>query len=354
VKNKLVVIIGARPQFIKHFPLEKEMVKEFEVITVHTGQHYDSNMSQVFFDQLGMRKPNYLLEVGSGTHGLQTAKMIIEIEKICVEEQPQAMVVYGDTNSTLAGALVASKLHIPEVHVEAGLRSYNKIMPEEVNRIITDHVSQLLLVPSISAQENLHTEGIRDGVHVVGDIMKDLVKFVKDENLSIKPKAIDPYIYVTLHRPYNVDDETRLLKILNAINSLNRKVVFAAHPRTVNRINEFKIEESEFANIDLIPPQGYLENFGLLENCEVLITDSGGMQKEAYWLKTKCITIRSETEWIETLDSNANTLLFDDFSILEHIVNDSAISWDNSLYGNGQTANQIVNLILNKLDKTDV
>jgi UDP-GlcNAc3NAcA epimerase len=233
--KKVIAIIGARPQFIKHFAFESEVKDTFHLVTVHTGQHYDENMSKVFFVELGMKKPDYLLRSGGGSHGEQTGKMMIEIEKIVLDENPDAVLVYGDTNSTLAGALVASKLHIPVFHIEAGLRSFNKEMPEEINRVLTDHVSDILFVPSQLAVDNLHKEGIQDNIRIVGDIMKDLViKSVKSGWLKPVDNVSEPYYYATLHRPYNTDDKDRLVYVLNTLSALDKKVVFAIHPRTRN------------------------------------------------------------------------------------------------------------------------
>jgi UDP-GlcNAc3NAcA epimerase len=340
--SKIVAIIGARPQFIKHFPFEKEAIKVFDLVTVHTGQHYDNNMSDVFFDQLGMRKPDYLLTLGGGNHGAQTGSMLIEIEKILLSESPDGVIVYGDTNSTLAGALAASKLHIPVFHVEAGLRSYNKQMPEEINRIMTDHVSDLLLVPSVKSVESLAKEGIFSGVHIVGDIMKDLVFYSKEIDVLSKMKNNEDYIYVTLHRPYNVDEPKRLKYVLEALGSLKSTLIFSAHPRTKNRLIEFNILLPD--NIIIIDPQPYFENLSYLYNSSGLITDSGGMQKEAYWLEKPCTTIRSETEWVETLNGGANRLLFEDLSDLKEI-DDRKCIFEKSLYGDGQSAESICHQI---------
>jgi len=350
---KLIVIIGARPQFIKHYPFEEASKGKLDLVTVHTGQHYDNNMSAVFFEQLGMKKPHFLLNVGSGKHGEQTAKMMIEIEDICCKIKPQALMVYGDTNSTLAGALVASKLHIPLIHVEAGLRSYNKKMPEEVNRILTDHISDLLFVPSKTAVTNLKNEGINKGIYLVGDIMKDLILYIKEKNLFILPDIEKPYYYVTLHRPYNVDHIDRFIKILSYLNELKCRVIFAAHPRTLARINiseDGRNIVSSLENITVISPQGYLENIGYLIKAEALITDSGGMQKEAYWLNKKCVTIRSETEWVETMKGNANSLVFQDLDKIQHHLNDTSCNFDSSLYGNGDSAIQMVDTIIDYIN----
>jgi len=342
---KIIAIVGARPQFIKHFPFERACEDKIELITIHTGQHYDENMSDVFFNQLKMKKPNYMLNVGSGNHGVQTAKMMIEIEKIVELEKPEGMVVYGDTNSTLAGALVASKLHVPIFHIEAGLRSFNKKMPEEINRILTDHISKAMFVPSKIAVDNLRNEGIIENVYNVGDIMKDLVFFVKTNNLISNNGLNKNYYYVTIHRPYNTDHKERLLYVLNTLNNLNKKVIMSIHPRTSNLMSKYKIDERQFLNIEFILPQSYFENLSLLSFSEGLITDSGGMQKEAYWLKKRCVTIRKETEWLETLNYGANTLLFNNLKDIEQYLNASDVVWDNNLYGNGECSIEIVSYL---------
>lgn len=348
--KKILAIIGARPQFIKHFPFELAAKNKMELITLHTGQHYDQNMSQVFFDQLGMSKPEYKLNIGSGNHGEQTAKMMVEIEQVCKELKPDAVMVYGDTNSTLAAAVVASKIHIPIFHIEAGLRSYNKSMPEEVNRIMTDHVSSLLFVPSKISQDNLEKEGINQGIVVVGDIMKDIVFYVKKNRIEVIPSIKGDFYYATLHRPYNVDDPERLPRLLETFEKLDKRVVFAIHPRTRAKMNNFGIATEMFSNIRFINPQGYLENMGYLSSCTALITDSGGMQKEAYWLEKKCITVRSETEWVETLDQGANTLVFEEIDDIQKALLHDKTSWDSTLYGDGKAAVRMVDKMLKFLN----
>jgi UDP-GlcNAc3NAcA epimerase len=344
--KKVIAIIGARPQFIKHFAFESEVKDAFHLVTVHTGQHYDENMSKVFFDELGMKKPDYLLQSGGGNHGEQTGKMMIEIEKIVLDEKPDAVLVYGDTNSTLAGALVASKLHIPVFHIEAGLRSFNKEMPEEINRVLTDHVSDILFVPSQLAVDNLHKEGIQDNIRIVGDIMKDLViKSVKSGWLKPVDNVSEPYYYATLHRPYNTDDKDRLVYVLNTLSALDKKVVFAIHPRTRNFMKAYSLNEDSYPNIRFIDPQGYFNNLSYLYYADGLITDSGGMQKEAYWLGKKCITIRKETEWTETLEDEDNVLMFYDLSELKDKIKTKAICKNNDLYGDGSTGSCIVRQI---------
>lgn len=343
---KIVAIVGARPQFIKHFPFEKACNGKLELITIHTGQHYDTNMSDIFFNQLGMKEPNYMLHIGSGNHGDQTARMMIDIEKILEDEKPDGIIVYGDTNSTLAGALVAVKLHIPLFHIEAGLRSYNKEMPEEVNRLITDHISTGLFVPSDIAMQNLKKEGIVKNVYNVGDIMKDLVHYVICNGLIKKNKIEEDYYYVTIHRPYNTDIKERLSYVLSSLNKLNLKVVMAIHPRTINLMNTFKLEKNSYKNINFIEPQSYFDNLSYLNHSAGLITDSGGMQKEAYWLEKKCVTIRKETEWFETLENESNTLIFEKLSELQNILDKITTIWNSKLYGDGHCSEKIVNQIL--------
>jgi UDP-GlcNAc3NAcA epimerase len=344
--KKIIVIIGARPQFIKHFAFESEAKGRVNLITIHTGQHYDENMSQVFFNELGMSKPSYLLQLGGGNHSHQTGKMMIEIEEIVLKEKPDFVVVYGDTNSTLAGALVASKLHIPLVHIEAGLRSYNKEMPEEINRVLTDHISNYLFVPSQVSVDNLQKEGIIDNVYDVGDIMKDLV-LKADKNEWIKKPALDAsYYYVTLHRPYNTDEKDRLIYVLNSLNSLDKRAIFSIHPRTRNAMKNYGLSESYFENIDFIDPQPYFSNLSFLYYADGLITDSGGMQKEAYWLNKKCVTIRKETEWIETIESGNNVLLFDDLSSINEVFKNVEFTSNPHLYGDGNAAKKMVDILL--------
>jgi UDP-GlcNAc3NAcA epimerase len=348
--KKIIAVIGARPQFIKHYPLEKELKQKCEIITVHTGQHYDEDMSKIFFDQLGMDKPKYMLDVGSGAHGKQTAGMMIALEEIVQEEKPTAVIVYGDTNSTMAMALVAAKCHIPIIHVEAGLRSYNKEMPEEINRVFTDYVSSLLLCPSENAVINIRNEKITGKAVCCGDIMKDVVSQFKDSDVLIEDRYMaEKYYYTTIHRPYNTDKKERLIEILNSLNSLACKVVFTLHPRTRGNLKKFGVELTDYPNIAFIKPQGYFTNLSNLFHAEGLLTDSGGMQKEAYWLKKKCVTIRPETEWIETLKGGWNTLLFDDLTSIREVLHTKSTSYDSSLYGTGSVANAI-NTILRDED----
>lgn len=346
--KKIIAIIGARPQFIKHFPLDKAAKGKVILKTIHTGQHYDNDMSQVFFDELGMSKPDYFLHTGSGNHGEQTGKMLADIEKILLDEKPNGIVVYGDTNSTLAGALAASKLHIPIAHIEAGIRSFNKKLPEEVNRLLTDHLSELFFVPTNEAIKDLNKEGIYNGIYNFGDIMKDVLDYVVDNKLLITPESANgKYYYATIHRPYNTDDKSVLEKLLATLNDLDNRVIFAIHPRTEVKMSNYGFGKEDYPNIDFIRPQSYILNLSYINNSQAVITDSGGIQKEAYWLKTRCITLRTETEWVETLQNNWNQLCYQDLSSLKNQLNIPLGNYID-LYSIGNTSEKIINLLLEK------
>ena len=343
--KKIIAIIGARPQFIKHFPFERACRGKLDLITIHTGQHYDENMSSIFFDQLGMKRPQFSFDNGGSNHGEQTGKMMVDIERVILDIQPDGVVVYGDTNSTLAGALVAAKLHIPVYHIEAGLRSFNKAMPEEINRVLTDHISSKLFVTSQLAVDNLTKEGITENVILVGDIMKDVISLVlKGEKIGNKKYPFD-YYYVTIHRPYNTDNPDRLKLILSTLNKLSKKCIISLHPRTRKVVEREHINLISYTNLVIIEPQGYFENLNHLAFSDGLITDSGGMQKEAYWLKKKCVTIRTETEWLETLTLKGNALIFNDLTSIEKELETMPDRWQNNLYGDGESAEKIVNAI---------
>lgn len=345
---KIVVVIGARPQFIKHAPFELACNNKIELVTIHTGQHYDKNMSEVFFDQLGMSKPKYLLKSGGGGHGEQTGKMLQEIEPILLLENPDYVLVYGDTNSTLAGALAASKIHIPIIHIEAGLRSFNKKMPEEVNRILTDHVSDYLFISTDAALQNLKNEGVSiDKIHSVGDIMVDAVRLAEKMFDKDSSPRNYPYYFVTVHRPYNTDDEKRLRELFSVLNNLDEKVIFPMHPRTKNLSLEYGINLTMFKNIEFCEPLSYFDNIHFLTHAKHSITDSGGLQKEAYIVKTPCITVRSETEWSETLVGGWNILCFENLKLLPKLLNREIGIYNENVYGKGDTSEVIVDTLLN-------
>ena len=346
--KKIISIIGARPQFIKHAPMQLQLQKVFNALTIHTGQHYDKNMSDVFFDELGMDPPNFIFDIGgSKPQGEQTGIMLKEIEAVCDLEKPDAILVYGDTNSTLAGTLVAAKNNIPLIHVEAGLRSFNRNMPEEVNRIIADEFSYMLFCPTKIAVDNLEKEGINhERIFICGDVMADTLKLVRDK---VHKKVNFPYYFVTIHRPYNTDDSDRLKILLNIFQNLDQKVIFAVHPRTLSRIKSFGIEKEKLTNIEFIEPVGYLDSISYQAFSKAVITDSGGIQKEAYILKKKCVTLRSETEWTETLENGWNHLLYHNLNELQGLLSKEPGNHNENLFGNGNAASEIVRIIKSNL-----
>ncbi len=352
--KKIITIVGARPQFIKLAPLSIALkAGGFKEVSIHTGQHYDQEMSDVFFKELNIPEPSYKLTIGSATHGKQTGEMLQQIEAILIDEKPDAVVVFGDTNTTLAGALAAAKLGILLVHIESGLRSYNKSMPEEINRVLTDHSSDILLAPTPTAINNLAKEGITKNVYNVGDIMQDSLN-IGLEYLAKHPtkfSAFDfPYVLATIHRNYNTDDLVRLISILTQLNKLGKKVIFPIHPRTKNKLLEEGFDVHGLKELTLTSPLGYFSFLATLKNCEYLITDSGGVQKEAYMIKKPCVTVRYETEWVETLKGGWNTLLGNDINNLSAFVPaPSEAEYTVNLYGDGSASTQIVSLLTSKL-----
>ncbi|MFL0246907.1 non-hydrolyzing UDP-N-acetylglucosamine 2-epimerase [Candidatus Clostridium stratigraminis] len=347
---KIITIVGARPQFIKAAAVSNVIRKKHEEILVHTGQHYDENMSKVFFEELNIPKPDYNLEVGSGNHGKQTGNMLIRLEEIYEKEKPDLVLVYGDTNSTLAGALCASKLLIPVAHVEAGLRSFNMAMPEEQNRILTDHLSKYLFVPTESAIKNLKYEGIEKGVYNVGDVMYDAVlhfKNIAKEKTSIINKlnlSDGQYILTTIHRAENTNDIKRLKNIIEALNECDKMVVLPLHPRTKKYIDEYGLKLNK--NIKVIEPIGYLEMISLEMHAEKIVTDSGGVQKEAFFMGKPCITMRDETEWVETVQNGWNVIVgTNKDNILNSIVSFIPERPQNNIFGDGKAANKILDII---------
>ncbi len=340
----ILSVVGARPQFIKHAPLQAELQRRFRALTLHTGQHYDANMSEVFFEELGIPEPDFHLQAGSGkTQAEQTAIMMTGIESICERLRPDAVLVYGDTNSTLAAALMAAKMCIPLIHVEAGLRGYNRSMPEEVNRVVADTLSQLLFCPSRTAVDNLRKEGIaHKGVILSGDVMRDMVMLARPR---IRTMLEGPYYFSTIHRPYNTDEPERMRRILATLDQLPHPVILPVHPRTLSRLQGAGIMLGSYGNIRAISPVGYIESVSYQAGAECVITDSGGMQKEAYFLQRKCITLRSETEWPETLEQGWNTLVFDDIESIPLRVAEAPGGYDPELYGDGFAAKHIAEAI---------
>jgi UDP-N-acetylglucosamine 2-epimerase len=353
---KIISIIGARPQFIKASVVSEELRKNFTELIIHTGQHYDYEMSKLFFEQLDIPEPDYHLDVGSGTHGYQTGEMLKRIEEIFIAEKPDLVLTYGDTNSTLAGALAASKMHVKTGHIEAGLRSFDKSMPEEINRIITDHCSDLLFCPTKTAVNNLKREGITSGVYLTGDVMVDcLFKYseVAEEKTTIlEDLGIDrkKYLVVTVHRASNTDNRANLEQIVDALSEISEPIIFPIHPRTRKSLRVFGLYDKliNHRNIKVIQPVGYLEFLRLMKNARKIITDSGGIQKEAYILKVPCITLRENTEWVETVQDGWNVLVGAD---KERIVNVCSVEEsnrsNNNHFGRGNASGKIVQYLNN-------
>lgn len=357
--KKIVTIIGARPQFIKAAMVSRAIKDSFEEIIVHTGQHYDKNMSDIFFEQLEIPKPKYNLGIGSSSHGKQTGEMLIKIEEVIEKEKPDYVMVYGDTNSTLAGALAASKLLIPVIHIEAGLRSYNMEMPEEQNRVLTDHISQILICPTETAVNNLKKEGIVQNVYKTGDVMCDSVLYyskladqkINNNNINLIPiynhKSISEWYLATIHRAENTKNSRNLSIILETFEKLDKMVVFPVHPRIRNIIDELN-KINKYENIYFVEPVDYLSMLYLTKNAKKVVTDSGGLQKECYILDTPCITIREQTEWIETLNNGYNVLSKpEENDLYLKIINAKINKKDKVLYyGNGNASKEIKEIIL--------
>jgi len=310
---KIISVIGVRPQFIKLAPLSRELRKSHHEIIVHTGQHYDYDMDKIFFNDLEIPQPDYHMGVGSGTHGFQTGEMLRRIEDVLIQEKPDLVLVYGDTNSTLAGALSAAKLQIKIGHIEAGLRSFDKSMPEEINRVLTDNCADLLFCPTPTAVGNLNKEGITSGVHLTGDVMVDTLLHSREiaeqsgilDRLNLESKN---YLVVTIHRASNTDDKYNLENIVDALCELDETVIFPLHPRTKQYLSQYGLYDRLKEKVRLTEPLGYPDFLNLLGHAKKLLTDSGGIQKEAYILKVPCITLRENTEWIETVEEGWNVV----------------------------------------------
>ena len=340
-------VVGARPQFIKAAPVSRVLRRAHEEVLVHTGQHYDDNMSEVFFRELEIPEPDFNLGIGSGLHGAQTGGMMAGIEKVALEVKPDWVLVYGDTNSTVAAALVAAKLHIPVAHVEAGLRSFDRRMPEEINRVLTDHVSDLLLCPTQTAIHNLAREGIDRGVHLVGDVMFDAFLFnlerARKRESVVKKLGLEPggFALATLHRAENTDDAERLRAVLAGIEQSGLEIVLPLHPRTRSRLGG-----DLPPRIRILEPVGYLDMLNLEADAEVIVTDSGGVQKEAYFLEKPCVTLRDTTEWTETVEAGWNVLAaWDTERIAEAIRSFRPKGVHPDLFGDGHAAEKIADLL---------
>lgn len=353
---KILTIVGARPQFIKAATVSRAIKNHrdsnLKEIIVHTGQHYDKNMSDVFFDEMQIPQPDYHLGIGGSSHGKMTGEMLARIEEVILSENPDCVLVYGDTNSTLAGALASVKLHIPVAHVEAGLRSFNMRMPEEVNRILTDQVSKWLFCPTETAVNNLKKEGFEHrpqvAIHQVGDVMYDAVLFYQKIAQPTEAIALlldkfgDKFYLATVHRAENTDDPVKLSSIMNALNQIATQtpVILPLHPRTAKLIQGYAVD-----NITIIDPVGYFDMISLLSNCQAVFTDSGGLQKEAYFFQKPCLTLRDETEWIELVENSFNTLVganFDQIIRAESNLNLEKKDYSLRLYGQGKASQDIV------------
>ena len=361
--KKIVTVIGARPQFIKAAPVSKAFsnCSEIEEIIVHTGQHYDTGMSKIFFDELEIPEPDYNLDVGSGSHAVQTGEIMKCLEKVLLKENPDILLVYGDTNSTLAGALTAAKLHIPVAHVEAGLRSFNMKMPEEINRIVADRLSTLLFAPTNTAVGNLDKEGITDGVYKTGDVMYDVALQYKEkaykESTILKELNLTPkeYILTTIHRAENTDNKEKLYNIFTALNEIGKEfpIVLPLHPRTKKMLKEFDLQ-SFLNGLRVIDPVGFLDMINLESNARAIITDSGGIQKEAYFHRVPCVTLRDETEWVETVESRWNVLADTTdpqniFTTIQSMITFSGNRDNINEYGEGDSSKKIMEMVVQYL-----
>lgn len=353
--KKIVTIIGARPQFIKAAVVSRALREKYQEILVHTGQHYDYNMSEVFFEEMDIPKPDYNLGISGGTHGKMTGEMLIAIEEVLINEKPDAVLLYGDTNSTLAGALAAVKLHIPVIHVEAGNRLGTKDNPEEINRILTDHVSSLHLCCTESAKEFLHKEGIVDSVKVVGDPMYDAFVYYSKKVGDEQPEILkdldekdiimpDNFYYMTCHREENAGNDKTLTEILDSMNSLPYPTIYPVHPRNRERAYQI-VKQNNFDNVLLCNPVGYLMSVYLVNHCEKIVTDSGGLQREAFFAEKQCVTVFDYIVWPETMIDNRNQLAKPDKNdILNKLEKKQSIN-ENHAFGDGFSYNKIINEI---------
>jgi len=348
---KVATVVGARPQFIKASPVSAVLRRRHREVLVHTGQHYDEEMSASFFRTLRIPDPDYNLGIGSGTHGEQTGRMLIEIEKVLVAEAPDLVLTYGDTNSTIAGALAAAKLHLPLAHVEAGLRSHNRLMPEEINRVVADHLSTYLFCPTEAAVTQLAAEGIRSGVHLVGDVMYDVALATAQEarqrdTIARLGLSKGEYLLCTVHRPQNTDDARNLRAIVEALAECGQTVVFPVHPRTKTALEAKGLAKGLPERLVLTEPLDYLDFQCLLMGARKVLTDSGGVQKEAYFFGVTCITLRDETEWMETVEDGWNVLVgADKEEILHAIERFAPRGTKQKSFGDGHAAEKVVEIL---------
>ena len=350
---KIASVVGVRPQFVKASVVSKELRKNNEECLIHTGQHYDYEMNKIFFEELGIPEPNYYLNVGSGLHGYQTGEMLRKLEEVLKIEKPDLVLTYGDTNSTLAGALAAAKLGIKNAHIESGLRSFDRSMPEEINRILTDHCSDILFCPTQNAVDNLGGEGITKNVYLTGDVMVDSLLFNKEiaetkssilSDLNLKKKD---YLVATIHRASNTDNIENLRNIIEAFQELNENIVFPVHPRTEKLLKSHGLYDSLSSSVKLIKPLGFFDFIKLMNHAKMILTDSGGVQKEAYILKVPCVTLRENTEWIETIKDGWNVLVGSNKDKIIEAVNTfmPSIQEHQSRFGNGSASNRIAAII---------
>lgn len=352
---KMYTVVGARPQFIKAAAVSRALRSIGQKVgiretIIHTGQHYDESMSASFFNTLDIPKPSINLEVNGGTHGNATGDMLKKLETLFLDAPPDIVLVYGDTNSTLAAALAASKLHIPVAHVEAGLRSFNKRMPEEINRILTDHVSSLLFCASKTSMANLAAENLHDRAFFTGDVMVDVARHYRDEGAPVDIET--PFALATVHRAENTDDPVRLNGVMQTLLSYPGKILLPLHPRTRKALDKYNIELPE--NVLSVNPLSYLEMIWALNNTELVLTDSGGLQKEAYFFGKRCITLRDETEWVELVECGANELVGASSTrgqaAVHRAISSKPLAVDSEIYGNGMAAHRLLELIRESVD----
>lgn len=350
---KVANVVGVRPEFVQASVVSRGLRTKHEEILIHTGQHYDYQMNKIFFEQLNIPEPGYRLDIGSGSHGYQTGEMIKKVEEVLIKEKPDFVLIYGDTNSTLSGALAASKLHIKTAHVESGLRSFDRAMPEEINRIVTDHCSDILFCSTVNAVKNLKNEGIIENVYLTGDVMVDSILYNREiaekksnilSELGLKNKE---YLVATIHRASNTDSENNLKNIVDAFSELNETIVFPLHPRTEKFLKIYGLYYKLKSSVILTKPMGFFEFIKLVNHAKMVLTDSGGIQKEAYVLQVPCITLRENTEWVESVEDRWSVLVgTDKHKIIEKVSSFSpSLNTHSNRFGNGNAGTKIVSIL---------